>query len=358
MLIVMLFSDPSPMNTKKDSNNIIHEPRRAERDPVLDQLAKVTQQLYLEVSKPKIVRDTKTVPEPCQCPPAQVQTVGMQCDSASLRLCAKQIWTYESTISDFPQSKKALQRFSMIPESTIDWHIQDQLELRYRLKTFKASYDTHAPFSENGMIPIEDDYLLYAMIMAFEPLSVLEIGSGHSTRTAHKALLQLPREASDGSRIERRHTCIEPFRSDVIDTSQDHDIPIHVIKSEVQDVDPSEFTKLKKDDILFIDSSHVIRAFGDTILELVFILPTLPVGVIVHIHDICLPENYPRDWLGSGSSRSEYTEQYMLAAFLYGNKHWKVLWSNWKMGMDHPNVFREIGLPGEKHGSIWLIRVS
>jgi hypothetical protein len=82
------------------------------------------------------------------------------------------------------------------------------------------------------------------------------------------------------------------------------------------------------------------------------------VGVIVHVHDICLPENYPKEWLADPGSRAEYTEQYMLAAFLYGNEKWRVLWSNWQMAMDHPDVLREIGIPWEKHGSIWLLRTG
>ncbi len=201
------------------------------------------------------------------------------------------------------------------------------------------------------MVPIEDDYILYAMIMTFEPTTVLEIGSGFSTRTAHNAMLQLPRNA------ERKHICIEPFRDDVIDKNQNQQVPLRILKSVVQDVDPAEFQILKKNDILFIDSSHIIAAFGDTILELVFILPTLPVGVLVHIHDICLPQNYPPEWLSTIGSTAEYTEQFMLAAFLYGNENWRVLWANWKMAMDHPELFREIGLPGEKHGSMWITRI-
>ena len=276
----------------------------------------------------------------------------MHCTSHSLRECAKEIWTYQSPISMHPQSESALRRFAVIPEGVVDWHIPEQLELWKKLRTWKQSYDNNSPFYHNGMIPIEDDYVLYAMIMTFEPVTVIEIGSGHSTRTAHNAMLQLPQNR------DRNHVCIEPFRTDVIDRNQNQNVPLRIIPNIVQDVDPSEFSSLKKNDILFIDSSHVIQAFGDTILELVFILPLLPIGTIVHIHDICLPENYPSEWLADWGSMSEFTEQYMLAAFLYGNSKWRVLWSNWKMGMDHPELYRDIGLPGEKHGSIWLLRIS
>ena len=188
------------------------------------------------------------------------------CNHYSLRQCAKDLWTYESPLSAHPQSDTVLRRFAKIPDGVIDWHVSEQLKLWKKLKAWKQSYDQHSPFHHNGMIPIEDDYVLYAMIMTFEPMTVLEIGSGHSTTTAHNAMLQLPQNHN------RKHICIEPFRTDVIDKNQNQAVPIRIIKSIVQDVDPSEFSALQKNDILFIDSSHVIQAFGDTILELVFIL--------------------------------------------------------------------------------------
>ena len=277
------------------------------------------------------------------------------CNAPFLRACAQKMWAYESPLSTVPQSRAALQRFARIPDGVIDWDVPAQLALWDKLKRWKPAYDMHSPFHENGMIPIEDDYVMYAMTMTFEPRTVLEIGSGHSTKTVHNAMLQLPPGHHDAP---RQHICIEPYRTQVIDTSQEGAIPIRIIKSIVQEVDPAEFAALQKNDILFIDSSHVIKAFGDTILELVFILPLLPAGVIVHIHDICLPENYPKEWLGSEGSQAEYTEQFMVAAFLYGNTKWRVLWANWMMAMDHPELFRNIGLPGERHGSIWLVRTE
>lgn len=329
--------------------------------PLHNRVREVTEKLELCIMESKKEESTRR---------ASTYDTPNACNTHFLRECAQNLWTYENPLSDFPQSSAALQRFAMIPENVIDWRISEQLNLWQDLKKWKTSYDRFSPFTENGMVPIEDDYLLYAMIMTFRPTTILEVGSGHSTRTAHNALLQISKDDTTvnkgqeanllnrGAEERHSHVCIEPFRSDVIDTTTDQTIPIRVLKQLVQDVDPGEFSKLKKNDILFIDSSHVIKPFGDTILELVFILPTLPVGVIVHIHDVCLPQNYPPEWLSSGSSKSEYTEQYMLASFLYGNKYWKVLWSNWKMAMDHPDVFREIGLPGERHGSIWLLRVA
>jgi hypothetical protein len=67
-------------------------------------------------------------------------------------------------------------------------------------------------------------------------------------------------------------------------------------------------------DLLFLDNSHVIRPYGDVLLELLWVLPRLKPGVLVHVHDIFLPYEYPADWM-LGELRP-YTEQYLLAAFL------------------------------------------
>jgi hypothetical protein len=271
------------------------------------------------------------------------------CNSETVRSCGLKVFGYETPLNTWPNTQKYWQQFARIPNNIIDWRTEQQLELWSHLNKWKASYDLHTNFHSNPMIPIEDDYLLYAIIMHFEPHTVMEIGSGFSTTTAHAALNQL-----GGS---RNHVCIEPYRSHVIDQSNQGKTPLVIKNKIVQEVPIEDFAQLQSGDILFIDSSHVIQAFGDTIFELVFILPQLRKGVIVHIHDICLPENYPDEWL-SHFSRSQYTEQFMLAAFLYGNVHWEVLWSNWKMALDHSELYKEIGLPGEKHGSIWIRKTA
>jgi hypothetical protein len=271
------------------------------------------------------------------------------CNPVTIRQCGLKVFGYETPLNAWPKTQKYWPQFARIPDNMIDWGMEKQLGLWAQLKKWKASYDLQIKFHENPMIPIEDDFLLFAMIMHFEPKTVLEIGSGFSTTTAHAALNMLD--------LPRNHVCIEPYRTQVIDQSNKGKTPLVVKKSIVQDVPIQDFIQLQSGDILFIDSSHVIQAFGDTIFELIFILPQLQKGVIVHIHDICLPENYPEVWL-THSSQSQYTEQFMLAAFLYGNTQWAVLWSNWKMAMDHPELYQEIGLPGEKHGSIWIQKVA
>lgn len=75
-------------------------------------------------------------------------------------------------------------------------------------------------------------------------------------------------------------------------------------------------------DVLFIDSSHVVKPYGDTLHELIYILPRLNKGVLVHIHDIFLPFDYLPRW--SSRQGLVYTEQWLVALLLYGSDTWEV----------------------------------
>ena len=85
----------------------------------------------------------------------------------------------------------------------------------------------------------------------------------------------------------------------------------------------SLFCDLEENDILFIDSSHMIRPEGDVLFEYLQILPSLKQGVIVHLHDIFSPRNYPHSWLVDDVKF--WNEQYLLEAFLTHNASWKVI---------------------------------
>ncbi len=85
------------------------------------------------------------------------------------------------------------------------------------------------------------------------------------------------------------------------------------------------FTGLDANDILFIDSTHVLKIGGDVKYEYLEILPRLKAGVIVHSHDIFLPREYPKKWILD--NHWFWTEQYLLQAFLAFNSAFEVLWA-------------------------------
>lgn len=169
-------------------------------------------------------------------------------------------------------------------------------------------------YYDNGYFGSGDAEILYNMIRHFQPRQVMEIGSGHSTRMAKKALDENWKQGSSAT-----HICIEPYTNRWLE-----DLGVgRVIRSRVEDVDPTMFRNLQENDILFIDSSHVLRTGGDVFTEYLHILPILNAGVIIHVHDIFLPFDYPEDWVVNW--RRFYTEQYLLQAFLAFNDSFEIL---------------------------------
>jgi hypothetical protein len=132
-----------------------------------------------------------------------------------------------------------------------------------------------------------------------------------------------------------------------------------IVREPLQDVDLAVFERLERNDILFIDSTHVLKTGSDVQLEYLEILPRLASGVIVHIHDIFLPAEYPKAWLTD--EHIFWNEQYLLQAFLAFNKGFEVLWAGSFMHLNHSDKLRD-SFPGyapERSwpGSFWLRRI-
>ena len=87
-------------------------------------------------------------------------------------------------------------------------------------------------------------------------------------------------------------SCIEPYEMPWLEKTG-----VAVVRKKVEDVEPSFFSQLQENDVLFIDSSHIIRHQGDVLFEFLEVLPSLNKGVIVHVHEIFSPKNYLKQWL-------------------------------------------------------------
>jgi hypothetical protein len=172
----------------------------------------------------------------------------------------------------------------------------------------------------NGMYKHGDADMLYNMIRLCKPGRIIEIGSGQSTLMARLAIDANRRESAD---YTCDHTCIEPYEMSWLE-----DIGVKVVRDRVEKVDLSMFDALQANDILFIDSSHVIRPWGDVLREMHEIIPRVASGVMVHIHDIFTPRDYPETWLRS--QRRLWNEQYLLESFLAYNSAYRVVCAmNW-----------------------------
>jgi predicted O-methyltransferase YrrM len=160
-----------------------------------------------------------------------------------------------------------------------------------------------------------DAEFLYNVIRHFKPQSIIEIGSGYSTLMAQHSL---SKNKEENINYMCAHTCIEPFAHNWLEN-----LPVKIVRKMVEEVDLKIFCELKENDILFIDSSHIIRPQGDVLLEYLTILPSLAKGVLVHVHDIFTPKDYLDQWLLKG--KVFWNEQYLLEAFLSNNDAFEII---------------------------------
>jgi len=194
---------------------------------------------------------------------------------------------------------------------------------------------------KNGMFGPGDAETLYCMVRANRPRRIIEIGSGFSTLFALEAV-RATRAADPGYSCEV--TCVEPYPRDWLRTLKG----IKLVQDRVETLPLSLFEGLGEGDILFMDSSHVLKIGSDVHYEFLELIPRVGVGALVHVHDIFFPMDYPRDWvLGK---RRFWTEQYLLQAFLAFNRAFRVEWAGAAMLRAYPeDVFA--AYPSTRRGS-------
>ena len=156
------------------------------------------------------------------------------------------------------------------------------------------------PHWANGSLPAADVIALYGFVSDAAPALYLEVGSGNSTKIARLAVTD--------HGLPTRIVSLDPEPRVEIDALCDE-----TIREPVENVSLSTFDRLMPGDILFYDGSHRCLQNSDVTVMLLDVLPRLPAGVLVHFHDIVLPDDYAEIWLGRF-----YNEQYVLAAFLLG----------------------------------------
>lgn len=181
--------------------------------------------------------------------------------------------------------------------------------------------DTHRYYFNCGFYGPGDGTILRTMIRVHRPRRIIEIGSGFSTACALDTIDELQLRKSI------QITCIEPYpeRLEKLLRASDRDV-VSVLRQAVQAVDLSLFSELQANDILFIDSTHVLKTGSDVHFELFYILPCLKPGVLIHFHDIHFPFEYPRQWIYDRNF--SWNEVYALRAFLSYNNSFRILFYN------------------------------
>jgi hypothetical protein len=171
----------------------------------------------------------------------------------------------------------------------------------HEIKKSDSETDLFAPTWNNGFLPGLDIIGIYTLLSEIKPEKYIEIGSGNSTKVAFKA----KKEHTPDTEI----ISIDPQPRAEIDQLADK-----IIREPFENIDFKFINDLKENDILFIDNSHRILPNSDSLVFFLEVLPYLIKGVIVHIHDIYLPYDYPQFMCDRF-----YSEQYGLAMYLLAN---------------------------------------
>ena len=227
------------------------------------------------------------------------------------------------------------------PRFMPDYDYPEQLVERPELRDF---------YTCNSQFSWLDARALFVLLREWAPKRLIEVGSGFSTLLT----ADVNRRFFDDS---MNVTCIDPYPRAFLRAG----VPgvTRLIEEKVQDVALDEFAALQADDILFIDSSHVAKTGSDVNFLYFEILPRLASGVRVHIHDIFLPHDYPREWV-LGENRS-WNEQYLLRALLMHSTAFRVVFGCSYAYWRFPNLVRDaLAHPQGRAfagGSFWIERV-
>ncbi len=234
---------------------------------------------------------------------------------------------------------------------TYQYLLSKALDLKehiWEIKEAKRERDTTKPGWNNGFLPGLDIIGIYTMLAEFKPKKYIEIGSGNSTKVAYKAKQE--------QQLSTEIISIDPMPRAEIDQLADA-----VIRQPFENIDLNLLYTLDENDILFVDNSHRILPNSDAMVFFMDILPKLKKGVIVHIHDVYLPYDYPQFMCDRF-----YSEQYGLAFYLLANPtKYETLLPNFFIAEDpalaatiapiwqHENLSHV-----EKHGGSFWLRIA
>jgi hypothetical protein len=209
----------------------------------------------------------------------------------------------------------------------------EQICPRY-LPEFRSKFPIDGPLTPPGFYLINGGYMavdahvLYCLLRHLKPKRIVEVGNGNSTLLAIAAADANLEETGTRTKVASIDPYPWPLFKDGYRGLDD------LIVKRVQDVPVSYFEQLESGDILFIDSSHVIRSGNDVHYEFLEILPRLKPGVLVHVHDISLPKPYPKVYF---DNHLYWNEQYLLQAFLAFNDRFEIFWPGNYMMLKYPD---------------------
>ncbi len=269
-------------------------------------------------------------------------------------------------LSEVAESRASWDRPSELVGVDYDLHAMKAL-LSALVDVHGGEFDALPPHSEIRALgygpgfPVIDALTTYLMVRDLRPAKYIEIGSGLST---YYAWLAAAANGREGRACEM--TCVDPFPTGRLNELEEP--AVNAVVSKVEATDLGLFEALDAGDVLFIDSTHVLKLGGDVAFLFLDVLPRLRPGVVVHVHDIHFPYNtpYPAEQYVFRAKWPLYrTEAMVLQAFLSFNREFEVLLSA-PMIRHFDEPFLERTIPGYRpvevedydthFGSIWLRR--
>ena len=274
--------------------------------------------------------------------------------SAARKYCYVPPGHYYSPIVNSDEIKKREQQIWTGKEEVkgVDLNIASQKAL---LKEFEQFYsdlpfqdeksDKFRYYYKNSFYTYTDGIMLYSMLRRFEPAHVIEVGSGFSSAVML--------DTKDKFGLKTKLSFIEPYPERLYSLLSEKDKKENeVLVKDIQTVPLDFFTQLKKNDILFIDSTHVSKTASDVNYLWFEIFPILSSGVIIHIHDVFSGFEYPKEWVYEGRS---WNEDYLLRAFLMYNSAFKIKLFSHFMHTHYEEAFENMPLCYKNTGgNIWI----
>ncbi|MBP1178476.1 class I SAM-dependent methyltransferase [Methylobacterium sp. PvR107] len=237
----------------------------------------------------------------------------------------KRCWSYESPFPDYDLITEEVRSRDIYGRLRIpyDENLSQLAEIvtRYISEWNPRIDDDGKSFCKtptiNYSFPEYDAFIVHCLVRHLKPKRIIELGSGMSTRVLV--------DAGNRNQTPPSITCVDKYTFDSTKAVLGQ-LGVKFLDQDITAISMELYEALEENDVLFIDSSHVLKNFGDVELEFMMILPTLKPGVVVHVHDIFLPYNYPSDWIIDW--KCVLTEQQVLAAYLHDNARVEILAAN------------------------------
>lgn len=243
----------------------------------------------------------------------------------------------------------------------VHWREEEQLMLLTQLGQMfgdecnwptDSTADPHQYYTENVCFGYGCATGLHCIIRYFQPRLIIEVGSGFSSLVISSAL-------GINGEPDSEYIIVDPYPRPIINRLLK---VTHVVNQRVELLDVKFFEQLRINDILFIDSSHIVRIGSDVNYLILEVLPRIAPGVIVHFHDIPMPWEYSKAYFTNPAFRRFWTEAYLLQAFLCFNSQFEILLAMEYLMTKHKDKFCSAfrHYDSEKHraisGSFWIRR--